>query len=53
VSTRPTAVCSAVEVGWQIPLDRGITRIHWLVGRAEDAELPEELVAPARHFIDL
>lgn len=31
-----------VAVTRQNALDRGIGRIHWLVGRAEDAELPED-----------
>jgi len=42
-----------VAVARQKALDRGIGRVHWLVGRAEDAELPEGhfgLVAVGRAF---
>lgn len=42
-----------VAVARQNALDRGIGLIHWLVGRAEDAELPEDhfgLVAVGRAF---
>lgn len=42
-----------VAVARQNALDRGIGRIHWLVGRAEEAELPEDhfgLVAVGRAF---
>jgi ubiquinone/menaquinone biosynthesis C-methylase UbiE len=42
-----------VAVARQNALERGIGRIHWLVGRAEDAELPEDhfgLVAVGRAF---
>jgi ubiquinone/menaquinone biosynthesis C-methylase UbiE len=42
-----------VAVARQNALHRGIGRIHWLVGRAEDAELPEDyfgLVAVGRAF---
>jgi ubiquinone/menaquinone biosynthesis C-methylase UbiE len=31
-----------VETGRRRARDRGINRMHWLVGRAEDAELPED-----------
>ena len=42
-----------VAVARRSALDRGVGRIHWLVGRAEDAELPEDhfgLVAAGRAF---
>jgi ubiquinone/menaquinone biosynthesis C-methylase UbiE len=42
-----------VAVAKRNALDRGIGRIHWLVGRAEDAELPEDhfgLIAVGRAF---
>ena len=42
-----------VAVARQKALDRGIDRIHWLVGRAEAAELPEDhfgLIAVGRAF---
>lgn len=42
-----------VETARRNALDRGISRIHWLVGRAEDADLPEHhfgLVAAGRAF---
>jgi ubiquinone/menaquinone biosynthesis C-methylase UbiE len=42
-----------VEMGRQNARDRGIERIHWLVGRAEDAELPADhfgVVAIGRAF---
>src|SRR5262249_17603540 len=42
-----------VAVARQNARDRGIGRIHWLVGRAEDAELPEDhfgLIAVGRAF---
>lgn len=42
-----------VAVGRLNAFDRGIGRIHWLTGRAEDAELPEDyfgIVAVARAF---
>lgn len=42
-----------VAVARRNALDRGIRRVHWLVGRAEDAELPEDhfgLVAVGRAF---
>jgi ubiquinone/menaquinone biosynthesis C-methylase UbiE len=42
-----------VEVARRTALDRGVSRIHWLTGRAEDAELPEDhfgIVAVGRAF---
>jgi len=42
-----------VAVARQNALDRGVGRVHWLVGRAEDADLPEDhfgLVAAGRAF---
>jgi len=42
-----------VEAARQNGLGRGVGRVHWLVGRAEDAELPEDhfgVVATGRAF---
>lgn len=42
-----------VEVAKQSAHDRGINRVHWMVGRAEDAQLPEDhfgVVATGRAF---